>query len=82
MKGGAGNSDRAISGGLAQPKPCRARPTEEQAHEKDEKCVSDARKRIRYIRCVLQPEKTAHGTERQHFIGVYFTTFTALPRTV
>ena len=29
--------DRSISDRLAQPKPCSARPTEEQAHEKDEK---------------------------------------------
>jgi enterobactin synthetase component D len=30
-------SDSAISGSLAQPAPCRARQTEEQAHEKDKK---------------------------------------------
>jgi len=34
---GLGNSDSTISGSLAQPKPCRIRPTGEQAHEKDEK---------------------------------------------
>jgi hypothetical protein len=36
-RGGAGNWDRSISGSLAQPKPCSARPTEEPAHEKDAK---------------------------------------------
>ena len=29
--------DMSIGESLAQPKPCRARPTEEQAYEKDEK---------------------------------------------
>jgi hypothetical protein len=37
IRGGAGNSDRSISGSLAQPKPWRAWPREGQAQEKDEK---------------------------------------------
>jgi len=37
LRGGAKNSDSPLSDNLAQPAPCGARPTEEQAHEKDEK---------------------------------------------
>jgi hypothetical protein len=37
QRDGAGNSDKSISDSCAQPKPCKAWPTEEQAHEKGEK---------------------------------------------
>ena len=36
VRDGLTNSDSSISDSLAQPKPCKSRPTEEQAHEKDE----------------------------------------------
>jgi hypothetical protein len=41
-RGGLGNSESAISGSLAQPKPCRIRPAEEQ-HEEDGITCRDSR---------------------------------------